>query len=243
MGRLVRFGLGLWSEPGKLRQAIGLRQEIGGRPLPSRLLAGRGGRRRRRSARSRSPTAGRPGRSTATTWPAASAWCRTWSCRRLLGCALEAGSDRRGRVAADDRARCLLRGGGDRDRRARPGAARRADRRPGRRRASSIEARALFPARDKARQFADVARTVVRPPRRASPPGPARHDRLPLRGRPGRRPAGPDLLGRRQAPDPLRDGPLPGPDLRSGDRLPPRMGARLGPAADLPLPSSVLEQL
>ena len=30
MGRLVRFGLGLWSEPGKLSQAIGLRQEIGG---------------------------------------------------------------------------------------------------------------------------------------------------------------------------------------------------------------------
>ena len=30
MSRLVRFGLGLWSEPGKLFQAIGLRQEIGG---------------------------------------------------------------------------------------------------------------------------------------------------------------------------------------------------------------------
>ncbi len=30
MTRLARFGLGLWSEPGKLLQAIGLRQEIGG---------------------------------------------------------------------------------------------------------------------------------------------------------------------------------------------------------------------
>jgi D-hydroxyproline dehydrogenase subunit alpha len=30
MERLVRFGLGLWSEPGKLLQAIGLRQQIGG---------------------------------------------------------------------------------------------------------------------------------------------------------------------------------------------------------------------
>jgi D-hydroxyproline dehydrogenase subunit alpha len=30
MERLARFGLGLWSEPGKLLQAIGLRQEIGG---------------------------------------------------------------------------------------------------------------------------------------------------------------------------------------------------------------------
>jgi D-hydroxyproline dehydrogenase subunit alpha len=30
MSRLARFGLGLWSEPGKLFQAIGLRQEIGG---------------------------------------------------------------------------------------------------------------------------------------------------------------------------------------------------------------------
>ena len=30
MGRLVRFGLGLWAEPGKLWQAIGLRREIGG---------------------------------------------------------------------------------------------------------------------------------------------------------------------------------------------------------------------
>jgi NADPH-dependent 2,4-dienoyl-CoA reductase/sulfur reductase-like enzyme len=30
MARLARFGLGLWSEPGKLLQAIGLRQEIGG---------------------------------------------------------------------------------------------------------------------------------------------------------------------------------------------------------------------
>jgi NADPH-dependent 2,4-dienoyl-CoA reductase/sulfur reductase-like enzyme len=30
MSRLARFGLGLWSEPGKLLQAIGLRQEIGG---------------------------------------------------------------------------------------------------------------------------------------------------------------------------------------------------------------------
>jgi D-hydroxyproline dehydrogenase subunit alpha len=30
MSKLVRFGLGLWSEPGKIFQAIGLRQEIGG---------------------------------------------------------------------------------------------------------------------------------------------------------------------------------------------------------------------
>ena len=30
MSRLARFGLGLWSRPGKLTQAIGLRQEIGG---------------------------------------------------------------------------------------------------------------------------------------------------------------------------------------------------------------------
>ena len=30
MSRLVKFGLGLWSEPGKIFQAIGLRQEIGG---------------------------------------------------------------------------------------------------------------------------------------------------------------------------------------------------------------------
>ena len=30
MSKLVRFGLGLWSEPGKLRQAFGLRADIGG---------------------------------------------------------------------------------------------------------------------------------------------------------------------------------------------------------------------
>jgi D-hydroxyproline dehydrogenase subunit alpha len=32
MARLVRFGLGLWSKPGKLLQAIGLRRQIGGVP-------------------------------------------------------------------------------------------------------------------------------------------------------------------------------------------------------------------
>ena len=78
------------------------------------------------------------------------------------------------------------------------------------------------------------ARSLVRPSRRAAPPCPPRHDRLPVRGRAGWGSGRANLVGRCQAPDALRDGPVPGADLWGGHGIPSWMGAWINPITDLP---------
>ncbi len=193
MSRLARFGLGLWSEPSKILQAIGLRQEIGGvryrggcwpvEAVGDDLL------------RSVTLTDGR------LTW---SVECDYLACGfglvanlelpTLLGCAIEDGGTVVDRWQSDDGPGRLLRGRGDGDRRARPGPPRRQDRRPGRRGSTDRRGCLVRGSRPRA-EVRQGPGTLLRPPRRAAPPRPARHDRLPVRGCHRRRLARPDLLG------------------------------------------------
>ena len=136
---------------------------------------------------------------------------------------------RRRRLPEDHGPRRLRRGRGHRDRRARPVARRGRDRRArgeGRRGRGPVP---LPPARPGPR-VRPSARSGVRPPRRVAIAGEARHDRLSLRGRPSRRAHPLFVVDGGQAPDPMRDGAVPGPYLRRGGEVALRMGAPPRPA-------------
>ena len=72
-----------------------------------------------------------------------------------------------------------------------------------------------------------------RPAQRGEESGRSGNPDLPVRGCSPARPREIRRLARRQAPDTLRDGPLPGPDLRRGRREALRLGCRLEPTAGL----------
>ena len=145
---------------------------------------------------------------------------------RLLGCATRGGRRRRRRAAADERARRLLRGravrrrrrrGRDRRGRDRRARGRRGSRRCGRSRRADGRAGARPPARR-----GDAARVPAAS--RARGAGPARHDRLPLRGRALREPRRLRERARGQALLPRGHGTVPGARLRPGARVSLRLG-------------------
>ena len=212
------------------RRGPRLRGDASRRPLPHGHVGPRGARRREAPFRWSWAARGRASRGSATSWPAASASFRTWSCR--------ASSAARRRPTASSWTRRSARAGTASSRRAScagsrasstlsPPARSPASPPPGarrRRRSPGGAPRETAFAGRLARAFALRDELAV--------PRPPRHDRLPLRGRAARPPRRGRLVARGEAAHARRHGRLSGPRVRRGARPPPRLHARpCAPAA------------